>query len=84
MTKLNIVVIGAGLSGICSAKYAIQSGHSVSIYEQTSNIGGTWIYTDTTGTDEYGIDIHTSMYHGLRYVIDFNNVAVGRMAVFDA
>lgn len=66
MAKLNIVVIGAGLSGLCSAKYAIQAGHSVTIYEQTSSVGGTWNYTDEIGTDGYGIDIHTSMYHGLR------------------
>lgn len=66
MTKLKIVVIGAGLSGLCSAKYAIQAGHSVTVYEQTSSVGGTWIYTEETGTDEYGLDIHTSMYHGLR------------------
>lgn len=33
MTKLNIVVVGAGKSGICSAKYALQSGHSVTVYE---------------------------------------------------
>lgn len=64
-TKLNIVVIGAGFSGLGAAKYAIQSGHSVTVYEQTTSLGGTWIYTDATGTDEYGIDIHTSMYSGL-------------------
>lgn len=66
MLKLNIVVIGAGLSGVCATKYAIQSGHSVTVYEQMANLGGTWIYTDQTGTDECGIDIHTSMYHSLR------------------
>lgn len=66
MAKLNIVIVGAGLSGICAAKYALHSGHSVTIYEQSSSVGGTWIYTDATGSDEYGLDIHSSMYVGLR------------------
>lgn len=66
MPKLDIVVIGAGLAGLCSAKYALESGHSVTIYEQTNSLGGTWVYTDATGTDQYDLDIHTSMYNGLR------------------
>lgn len=66
MAKLDIVIVGAGLSGICAAKYALQSGHSVTVYEQSSSVGGTWIYTDATGSDEYGLDIHSSMYSGLR------------------
>lgn len=32
----------------------------------TDNIGGTWVYTDKTGKDEYGIPIHSSMYQNLR------------------
>lgn len=66
MSKLNIVVIGAGLSGLCVAKYAQNYGHEVTIYEQTGQLGGTWFYTDEVGCDEYGLDIHTSMYHNLR------------------
>lgn len=66
MVKLNIAVIGAGLGGLCAAKYAKNAGHSVTIFEQNSKIGGTWIYTDETGKDEYGLNIHTSMYHNLR------------------
>lgn len=66
MTKLNIAIIGAGVSGLCAAKYAKTAGHSVIVYEQTENIGGTWVYTDAVGKDEYSLDIHTSMYNGLR------------------
>lgn len=63
--KLNIGIIGAGLSGLCASKYAKQSGHSVTVFEQSDRIGGTWNYTDATGQDKYGLDIHTSMYHNL-------------------
>lgn len=66
MKKLNVAVVGAGLAGLCAAKYAKSFGHSVTIFEQCEKLGGTWIYTDQTGKDEYGLDIHTSMYHNLR------------------
>lgn len=66
MGQLKIGVIGGGLSGLCVAKHAKDSGHQITIFEQTANIGGTWVYTDAVGVDEYGLDIHTSMYHNLR------------------
>lgn len=68
MTLLNIAVVGAGLSGLCAAKHAAGEGHHVTIFEQTAQLGGTWFYTDDIGTDEIGLGIHTSMYHGLRYI----------------
>lgn len=67
MGKLNVAVVGAGLSGLCAAKYAKSFGHSVTIFEQCGQLGGTWIYNDQTGVDEYGLNIHTSMYENLRY-----------------
>lgn len=66
MGKLKIAVIGAGMAGLCAAKYATISGHSVTIFEQCAELGGTWIYREATGRDEYGLNIHTSMYHNLR------------------
>lgn len=56
------------MSGLCAAKYAKASGYNVTIYEQTDAIGGTWNYTEKVGKDGFGLDIHTSMYHELRYV----------------
>lgn len=66
MSKLKIAVIGAGPSGLCSAKNALAFDCDVTVFEQNSEIGGTWIYTDQIGKDEYGIPIHTSMYKGLK------------------
>ncbi|XP_031629911.1 senecionine N-oxygenase-like isoform X1 [Contarinia nasturtii] len=63
---LNIAVIGAGAAGLASAKNALEQGHNVVIYEKTKALGGIWWYTDETGKDEYGINIHTAMYQGLR------------------
>lgn len=66
MSSLRIGVIGAGMAGLCVAKYATNFGHSVTIFEQCAEIGGTWIYREETGQDEYGLNIHTSMYDNLR------------------
>lgn len=58
--KLKIAVIGAGPSGLCSAKNALDYGHDVTVYEQNSEVGGLWVYTD-----EFGATVHSSIYKGL-------------------
>lgn len=63
---LNVAVIGAGTSGLASAKYALAQGYNVTIYEQTEQFGGIWWYTDKTGKDQYGLNVHSAMYQGLR------------------
>lgn len=63
---LNVAVIGAGTAGLCSAKRSIEYGFNVTIYEQNDEIGGIWCYTDETGKNKYGVNIHTAMYQGLR------------------
>lgn len=66
MSTLKIAVVGGGPSGLCAAKHTLDYKFDVTVYEQTSKIGGTWVYTDQVGEDEYAIPIHTSMYKGLR------------------
>ncbi|XP_062558931.1 uncharacterized protein LOC134223755 [Armigeres subalbatus] len=66
MTKSTYGIIGAGLAGVNAARHALDAGGEVTVFEQTSKVGGTWVYTDETGKDKYGLDIHTSMYQGLR------------------
>lgn len=62
---MRVAVIGAGTSGLAAAKNCLQAGLDVIVYEQCANIGGTWFYTEQTGKNEYGLDIHTSMYRDL-------------------
>lgn len=62
----NIAIIGTGPSGLVAAKYAIEQGFNVTVYEQNEVLGGVWWYTDEIGKNKYGIPIHTSMYKGLR------------------
>lgn len=62
----NIAIIGTGPSGLVTAKYAIEQGFNVTVFEQNDVIGGVWWYTDEIGKNKYGLPIHTSMYKGLR------------------
>lgn len=59
------VVGGGGAAGICAIKHCLQNDLEVIGFEQTSNIGGTWFYTDKTGRDENNLPIHSSMYKSL-------------------
>ncbi|XP_055325882.1 uncharacterized protein LOC129579742, partial [Sitodiplosis mosellana] len=75
---LNVAVIGAGTSGLVSAKYALAQGYNVTVYEQAEQFGGIWWYTDKTGKDQYGQNVHSAMYQGLRtnlphQVMEFND-----------
>lgn len=64
---MKIAVIGAGAAGLCTAKRVIDERHELVIYEKSGALGGVWVYTDETGKDKYGVDIHTPMYQGLRF-----------------
>ncbi|KAK6634679.1 hypothetical protein RUM43_012080 [Polyplax serrata] len=64
---LKVAVIGAGAAGLASARRLSENPmFSFVVYEQTDSVGGTWVYDERTGVDEYGIPIHTSMYKNLR------------------
>ena len=62
-----IAIIGAGVSGIGAARHCSKFAGCLSftVYEQGTNIGGTWIYTPRTELDEMGQPVHTSMYKNL-------------------
>lgn len=48
--KKKIAVIGAGASGLVSARRSLADGHAVTVYEQQSELGGVWFYSpDPTG-----------------------------------
>jgi dimethylaniline monooxygenase (N-oxide forming) len=63
---MKICVIGAGAAGLCAIRHGVQLGLDVTAFEQNNDVGGTWIYEDQIGNDEYGVEIHSSMYEGLR------------------
>lgn len=63
---MKLCVIGAGVSGLCALKRALEFGCEVTGFEQTQEIGGTWIYREKEiGVNKYGLNVHSSMYKGL-------------------
>lgn len=71
-SPLKLAIIGAGPSGLVSARYAISYGHDVTVFEQGDELGGNWGYTDRIGKDKYGVNIHTATYKGLRFILIFD------------
>lgn len=44
--KKTVMVLGAGMSGLCAAKRALEHDFSVTVYEKADQIGGLWYYKD--------------------------------------
>ncbi|XP_044729016.1 senecionine N-oxygenase-like isoform X1 [Chrysoperla carnea] len=63
---MHIAIIGAGAAGLSAIRHTIQANFECTAFEQTGEIGGTWVYRDEVGVDRFGIPVHTSMYEGLR------------------
>ncbi|XP_072037198.1 uncharacterized protein [Amphiura filiformis] len=63
-----VAVIGAGPAGLCAARYLSPKPDSFEpiVFEKSDRIGGTWVYTEETGKDQYGFPIHSSMYKNLK------------------
>lgn len=58
MATKTVMVLGAGLSGICAARRAIENGLSVTVFEKADQLGGLWYCKDDLS--------HVCMYDGLR------------------
>jgi len=69
MVIYQVAVIGAGAAGLAAARHLSADPQTFSyvVYEQTDQLGGTWVYTEDVGTDKLGQPVHTSMYKWLRY-----------------
>nr|CBI83753.1 flavin-dependent monooxygenase [Tyria jacobaeae] len=61
-----VCIIGAGYSGLATARHMIDYGLNLTVFEASSYIGGTWKYTPRVGTDENGAPLFTSAYKNLR------------------
>ena len=57
-------VIGAGAAGLAALRplTARPQVFQATAFELAERLGGTWVYTDGTGTDKNGLPIHSSMY----------------------
>ncbi|XP_069693152.1 uncharacterized protein [Periplaneta americana] len=68
MARIRVAVIGAGAAGLCAARHlaADPNRFEFKVFEQWGEVGGTWCYTEMTGTDQFGVPIHSSMYKNLK------------------
>ena len=70
--SLSVAVIGAGAAGLVAARELHREGHHVTVFEQSSGIGGIWAYSAAVesdllgGTSKHHRRLHNSMYAGLR------------------
>ncbi|RLU14728.1 hypothetical protein DMN91_012615 [Ooceraea biroi] len=67
-SKTRIAIVGGGVAGLVVARHVVSklNIYSLTMFEQTDDIGGTWVYTDETHFDKHGLLIHSSMYKNLR------------------
>lgn len=67
--KQRVCVVGAGMAGLAAIKLLRDHSHDFDAiaFEKNSDVGGLWIYTDSTDVDEHGLPVHSSMYKNLRY-----------------
>ncbi|CDP07973.1 unnamed protein product [Coffea canephora] len=64
-------VIGAGVSGLVTARELQGEGHQVVVYEKSDQIGGIWVYDPKVESDPLGLDpngdvVHSSLYNSLQ------------------
>jgi len=62
---MKLCVIGAGAAGLSAIKNGVEFGYNVTAFEQTAEVGGTWVFTEEVCKDKYGLDVHSCMYKGL-------------------
>lgn len=67
-SKTRIAIVGGGVAGLVVARHVVArlDTYSLTLFEQTSQIGGTWVYTDEIDLDKHGLLVHSSMYKNLR------------------
>ncbi|KAK9051766.1 hypothetical protein SSX86_028394 [Deinandra increscens subsp. villosa] len=65
--SLSIAVIGAGISGLLTARELLRENHRVTIFEKSGQIGGTWVYDHGVEVDDPKRSVvHSSLYSSLR------------------
>jgi len=47
-----VAVIGAGTAGVCAAKFLLEGGQRVTVYESGSYVGGLWKYDNDNGRSQ--------------------------------
>lgn len=67
-----VAVIGAGACGICNAKYLLQAGFDVTVFEIGSQIGGMWCYNNDSGRSSAYRTLHINTSRGVTRFSDLD------------
>jgi hypothetical protein len=69
--KKKVCVVGTGISGLASARELLREGHAATVMEQSSGVGGQWLYDPMTDAgDPLGTaGVHSSIYSSVRLII---------------
>ena len=67
-----VAIVGAGASGLCSAKYLLQSGFDVTVFEIGSQIGGMWCYNNDSGRSSAYRTLHINTSRGVTRFSDLD------------
>lgn len=72
IAKRRYAVIGAGVAGLCAAKYLIQAGFKdVTIFEVGTQIGGLWCYENDNGMSSAYETLHINSARNITHFHDF-------------
>ncbi|XP_042465373.1 flavin-containing monooxygenase FMO GS-OX-like 9 [Zingiber officinale] len=63
LSSKHVCVVGAGPTGLVSARELLREGHSVVVLEQNHDLGGQWLYQDAASATA---TVHSSVYASLR------------------
>lgn len=70
--RAEVAVVGAGAAGLVAARELLREGLTVSVFEKSGRVGGTWAYSPRADADPLGSDpggpgaVHSSLYASLR------------------
>jgi dimethylaniline monooxygenase (N-oxide forming) len=67
-----VAVIGAGACGICCAKYLLEVGFDVMVFEIGSHIGGMWCYGNDNGRSSAYRTLHINTSRGVTRFSDLD------------
>jgi cation diffusion facilitator CzcD-associated flavoprotein CzcO len=67
-----VAIIGAGACGICAAKYLLQVGFDVTVFEIGSQIGGMWCYQNDNGRSSAYRTLHINTSRGVTRFSDLD------------
>ena len=66
-----VAVIGAGASGLCTAKHLIEAGLDVTVYEIGTQVGGLWCYGNDSGRSSAYRTLHINTARNMTNFSDF-------------